>query len=152
MTEAVVYTAWDADDWCLYVGCTSNLSLRMRQHAYTSDWHRYMARLDTSEPLPLADARQLERYTIDVLRPQFNREHNGYVVAYSREEYDMAECIAAERGDWKAAADALACMDACGPFGCGAVPLTDVDGYRAFVAERVNASTCRAYGLDDVAA
>lgn len=31
-----VYSAWDASGTCLYVGCTNNLTRRMREHDYAS--------------------------------------------------------------------------------------------------------------------
>lgn len=145
--DSVVYTAWDADDWCLYVGCTSALAARMSSHARRSPWHPFMARLDVSEPLPYPTARDLERRTVADLKPQFNVNHNGFLVNSALFELDMRACEAMDAGAWRSAADAFACKDAVGAYGCGATPVTDEVGYRDFVRRHVNPSTARAYGL-----
>lgn len=71
-TTHVVYRAYSADDGCLYVGCTTDLKRRMREHKRTSAWFPAMARIVSSEPMGEGLARSEERRLIRELSPLYN--------------------------------------------------------------------------------
>ena len=69
----VVYTAWDADDRPLYIGCSKNLPKRIKSHTYEkSPWIPYAVRYTTEGPFPEAEALRIERERIVTVRPYFN--------------------------------------------------------------------------------
>lgn len=71
----IVYRAFDADGRLLYIGCTSNLHLRMRSHSSQSGWFSAMARLEIEEHVNRLRAEQAERRAIATEEPLFNKIH-----------------------------------------------------------------------------
>jgi predicted GIY-YIG superfamily endonuclease len=71
-----VYTAWDANQRPLYVGCTNDVTRRMRGHRYTSAWYRQHASVTVMEFPTEAEALAIERRQIQKLRPGGNIRHN----------------------------------------------------------------------------
>ena len=79
-THGRVYRAIGADDEVLYVGMSTQLGQRMKEHARRSPWWPLVRRIDTGEPLPIADAFRAECDQIVTLRPRFNQ--NGGVAQW----------------------------------------------------------------------
>lgn len=72
----VVYRAYDADDWLLYVGCTSDVDKRMANHRSRSEWYQHMDTFSVSKPMHEHVAFAVERQAITAEAPAFNVMHN----------------------------------------------------------------------------
>lgn len=78
----VLYRCYDADDRLLYIGCTSDIKARMRQHAYSPKatsvaLRELMVRYETSEPIAgWTAAHQVEIAAIQAEAPLLNVMHN----------------------------------------------------------------------------
>lgn len=88
MTIHVVYYAFDAEDWCLYVGCTSNLTSRLRAHRSTGWYRDHLAYIATSDWMPARKAFALEAHEIYELSPPFNVIYNGARLLTRQHEAD----------------------------------------------------------------
>lgn len=70
-----LYRAYDANDVCLYIGVTTNVRRRIREH-HARDWFPQVARWDVSEPMFRLHAAAAERSAIHCERPRYNIRHN----------------------------------------------------------------------------
>lgn len=71
----IVYSIWNEEGDCLYVGTTINLRRRFQQHARQAAW---WAEADRYQPIELSnpiDARTVERALIRAYQPQHNQRH-----------------------------------------------------------------------------
>lgn len=93
-----VYVCYDAADWVLYIGCSKNVSNRIRQHA-PNGWADNLRHVQAIGPLPFDDARDLERALIYRLAPLVNQEHNLVLTEHRTDEWaaQCAEARARER-------------------------------------------------------
>lgn len=72
-THGTVYRAISEDGTVLYVGMTTRLEGRLKDHARKSEWWPLHDRIEHDEPLPLDAAFASEADQIALLRPRFNR-------------------------------------------------------------------------------
>lgn len=77
MNSHVVYYVFDADDWPLYVGVTSNLTARLSAHMSGGGfWTRSFSYIATSEWMDAGAAYELEALEISELGPYGNTQGN----------------------------------------------------------------------------
>src|SRR5699024_924217 len=73
-----VYVLKDKAGAVLYVGVTSNLKARVKDHRTRKPWWGDVAETTTSAPMPWVDALNLEEHLIRELSPLHNvRKRNG---------------------------------------------------------------------------
>lgn len=89
-----VYFAWDAQKRCLYVGCTNNLTRRMKEHANLStSWVRQTALMSVLSYPNRKIALEVESRQIAKLRPVHNiRDNPAYLTvaeAMEREQWSI---------------------------------------------------------------
>lgn len=77
MTNHYVYRYLDAEGNTLYVGCTTDLSQRERQHKATKPWFPLVASAMVDMFLSKDDARAFERQKIEQLQPPHNTLHKA---------------------------------------------------------------------------
>lgn len=86
-----VYVCLDADRKPLYVGCTTNVKRRMKEHRIYMPWPAEVAHLLTTEFDTRAKALAAERERIESLRPRWNKRwnpaHISLVSAIARQEW-----------------------------------------------------------------
>lgn len=73
MSAATVYRAYDENDTLLYVGMTTNWTLRQRAHRKTAPWWAAMTVVDLEEFPTATDALDAEGDAIREESPRFNR-------------------------------------------------------------------------------
>lgn len=77
-----VYRVYGARGRLLYIGCTSNLALRKRDHRlWSGEWFSKAKRWDIDGPHDYRTARALELAAIHAERPRYNR--TGRVANYN---------------------------------------------------------------------
>lgn len=69
---AYVYRLYDADDVCLYVGCTEDVTKRLAHHSVYQPWGHRIAYHLVEEWGSRPDALAAEAIYIDALRPRYN--------------------------------------------------------------------------------
>lgn len=72
LREHFVYRAFDESGRLLYVGCTVNLTKRMREHQHHAPWHEHMTRIAVAGPFNYETARQVEYDAIESERSLYN--------------------------------------------------------------------------------
>lgn len=78
-----VYSVYDEADWLLYVGCSRDVSARMRAHVKGNAWWvRHVRYVRAVGPLPCLDAFELESALIYRLAPLGNVMHNREWVSF----------------------------------------------------------------------
>lgn len=73
-----VYRLFDADDGLLYVGCTHDLTMRMRYHHYRTSWIGEVTRTVVETHPDRRAALLAERAAIVLERPRYNKTHIGW--------------------------------------------------------------------------
>lgn len=71
-----VYKLYDADDVLLYVGYSQSVAHRLSQHEKNKEWWARVARISISRYETALDARGIEKHTIALLCPLFNKHFN----------------------------------------------------------------------------
>lgn len=71
-----VYVCFDADRKPLYVGCTTNVKRRMKEHRAYMPWPQQVALMCVTEFETRDEALEAERERISSLRPTNNSRHN----------------------------------------------------------------------------
>lgn len=73
MTERThyVYTAYDHEDRVLYVGRTSRLAQRQKEHRYLSAWYPLAVRFSLSGPYTYEAAKRIEGERLNIFRPPY---------------------------------------------------------------------------------
>lgn len=74
----IVYSLWNEDGSCLYVGITINLRRRLQEHARKAAWWATVHIVDPIEITNLTDARTIERALIRTYTPEHNIRHTNY--------------------------------------------------------------------------
>ena len=69
---AYVYRAFDSYGHLLYIGCTYNLTERLRQHRRASAWHPYAETIGIAGPYPYKEALRREYAAIETEGSYFN--------------------------------------------------------------------------------
>jgi hypothetical protein len=70
---ASLYRCFDADGRLLYVGISSSVPMRLKNHRYQSSWFPLVARVTVTPPRPWSAIRGDEREVIASELPLFNR-------------------------------------------------------------------------------
>lgn len=79
-----VYVCLDADRQPLYVGCTTDVKRRMKEHrGYRAPWVAEVAHQFVTEFPTRAEALAAETERIQSLRPLWNRRHNPRAIRLS---------------------------------------------------------------------
>lgn len=73
-TEHYVYRLYGKRGRPLYIGCSMNLKVRLREHRYNGNFGHLIERVETEGPYNYDDARRIERAAIETEKPKFNRE------------------------------------------------------------------------------
>lgn len=90
--SAIVYRAFDADGALLYIGMTSDLTSRLKNHRSTKPWWDAVARVESSAPMHWATATANERDAIRAEQPKYN-----VAAKYGMEAHEIARaCKAAQ--------------------------------------------------------
>lgn len=71
-----VYASFDADNTSLYVGQTTRLDTRLREHARDHAWWQQAAYMHHCEVATARDATNVERMMIGMFHPAHNIRHN----------------------------------------------------------------------------
>lgn len=79
----VLYRCWSENGTLLYIGATSNLAKRQKQHALTSPWWSLVSRVSTESFDHRWQAMAAERAAIVNEQPLFNRQRHYIVEAVS---------------------------------------------------------------------
>lgn len=98
-----VYAAFDADMQPLYVGCTKDVTRRLKEHARGSTWPSRTAHLFVTEFASEAEALGVERERIQSLRPLHNIRDNPRRMSFRKAVLDhmaFAEWLA-RRENWR---------------------------------------------------
>lgn len=96
MTEtASVYRCYDTDGVLLYVGCSTNLTNRMRVHRCKSPWFDASVRVEAHEYPERWQAQCVEQFLISLLRPRHNKHRPWGTEAYRlREKFRPSQAVA----------------------------------------------------------
>lgn len=84
MTRTALYRHFGANNELLYVGVTSHMTARDKQHSYSSPWHHLVVRSETQWCETRAHALALERVAIQFELPEFNAVGKPKIVALDR--------------------------------------------------------------------
>jgi len=71
----IVYSLWNEEGDCLYIGVTTNLRRRFQQHARLAAWWPEASRYQPIELTNPIDARTVERALIRAYKPLHNTRH-----------------------------------------------------------------------------
>lgn len=137
-----VYRTFDSAGRLLYVGCTSNIDMRMAEHKSCADWYADMARMAIAGPFNYETARQMEYDAIEVERSLHNHSTERRALRrLSHLLFDQHTTRLVEAGmDYETASTfALRFVDANFPEGKGRGPVaiddTTLPRARRFVAD-----------------
>lgn len=74
-----VYRCYDADDTLIYVGCSQDVFMRMREHRSRKPWSKRVARVESDQYPSVEQARRAEAALIRALEPLANVQHRPRV-------------------------------------------------------------------------
>lgn len=72
--EHYVYTLLGPRGRIIYIGCSMNLTLRLKEHRRNALWGHLWTRVKARGPYNYQTARRLEREAIEAAQPPFNIE------------------------------------------------------------------------------
>lgn len=85
-TPTAVYRLYAAEDILLYVGVTSDIELRLAQHAETQPWWNHVVRYTVDWMSSRSSALRIEAHWIAQDSPLYNVEHSR-VPAWKRDQH-----------------------------------------------------------------